>query len=159
MESIREYLLSVTAAALLCAIVSSLTGEKGSQAGTVKLICGLFLCITVIRPLAQLHISDYSDFTRDLLEQGESATQEGEDYSRQALRRIIQEEAEAYIMDKASDYGTKLQANVTLSDTDPPVPESCVLTGSVSPYVRQQLKKILETDLGIPEENQIWMNG
>ena len=159
MESIREYLLSITAAALLCAIVSSLTGEKGSQAGTVKLICGLFLCITVIRPVAQLHISDYADFTRDILEQGESATQEGEDYSRQALRRIIQAEAEAYIMDKASDYSAKLQANVTLSDTDPPVPESCVLTGSVSPYVRQQLKKILETDLGIPEENQIWMNG
>ena len=159
MEDIREYLLSVTAAAVLCGIVSAVAGEKGSQAGIVKLLCGLFLSITVIRPFAQLQIADFSNFASDILQAGQSATQDGEDYSLQALRRTIQEETEAYIMDKAAVYSADIHPQVTLSDTDPPVPESCVLTGRVSPYVRQQLMKILETDLGIPEENQTWING
>lgn len=157
MEGIREYLLSVTAAAMLCGIVTALTGEKGSQAGLVKLICGLFLCFTVISPYAKVRIEDFSDYASDILTEGERAAQEGEDYSAQALRQIISDETRAYIMDKAETYGAEIQVEVELSRDDPPVPKGCTISGSISPYVRQQLKKMLINDLGIPEENQTWM--
>lgn len=157
MEGMREYLLSVTAAAMLCGIVGALTGEKGSQGGLVKLISGLFLCFTVISPIAEVKISDFSDFASDILTEGELAAQEGEDYSAQALRQIISDETRAYIMDKARTYGAEIDVKVTLSEDETPVPESCTISGSVSPYVRQQLKKMLISDLGIPEENQTWI--
>ena len=158
MEDIREYLLSVNGAALLCSIITALTPQKGSQAGIVKLICGLFLCFTVLSPILEIRISDLPDLASDLLAEGEAAALDGEEESARALRRIITEETEAYIMDKAQQYGASVTPKVTLSDTDPPVPNGCTLSGSVSPYVRQQLKKILEADLGIPEENQTWIN-
>lgn len=157
MEGVREYLLSVTSAAMLCSIVSVLTGEKGSQAGVVKLICGLFLCFTVISPFTKVRISDFSDFASNILTEGEQATREGEDYSEQALRQIISDETRAYIMDKARTYGAEIDVQVTLSEDETPVPETCIISGNISPYVRQQLKKILINDLGIPEENQTWM--
>lgn len=156
MEGMREYLLSVTAAAMLCSVVTALMGEKGSLAGLVKLICGLFLCFTVIAPIAEIRIADFTDLASDLLTEGEQAAQDGEDYSQQALRQIISDETRAYIMDKARTYGAEIQVEVELTDADPPTPESCIISGHISPYVRQQLKKMLETDLGIPEENQTW---
>ena len=158
MEGIREYLLSVTGAALLCSIVISLSPPKGSQSGLIKLICGLFLCFTVLSPLLDIQISDLPDYAHDFLEDGQSAAREGADEASEALRRIITDETESYIMDKAAQYSAEVTPRVTLSDTDPPVPIRCTLSGNVSPYVRQQLKKILETDLGIPEENQTWIN-
>ena len=73
------------------------------------------------------------------------------------LRQIITDETRAYIMDKARSYGAEIQVEITLSRANPPVPEGCTIWGQISPYVKQQLKKILITDLGIPEENHLWI--
>ena len=156
MEGVREYLLSATAAAMLCGILTGLMGEKGALSGLHRLICGLFLCFTIIGPLAQVKISDFDHLAGDLLAEGQELAQEGEESSREALRQIITDETRAYIMDKARSYGAEVDVRITLSDDDPPVPESCRITGAVSPYVRQQLTKVLVTELGIPEENLTW---
>lgn len=156
MEGVGEYLLSVTAAAILAAIVITLTGEKGSQAALVKLISGLFLCFAVIAPVANIQIADIGDLTEDFFPEIHHAAQEGEDSYNQALRQVITEETRAYILDKARSYHANIQVDVTLAHSDPPVPQGCTITGQLSPYVRQQLKKTIVNDLGIPEENIIW---
>ena len=157
MEGVREYLLSVTAGAILCGILGSLVGEKGAFSGLYKLISGLVLCFLMISPLVNIELSDFTQFADDLISQGDQAVREGEESRDQMLRQIITDETRAYIMDKARSYGAEIQVEVTLSQSDPPTPESCIITGSLSPYVRQQLKKILITDLGIPEENHTWI--
>lgn len=157
MEGVREYLLSVTTAAILAGIISSLAGEKGSQAGLVKLITGLFMCFTVMAPIVQIKFEDFSDFTSDLFTEGQKLADEGEEYYVQALRQVITEEARAYILDKARTYSAEIQVSVTVSDENPPMPDSCVVSGRLSPYVRQQLKKAIVNDLGIPEENIKWI--
>ena len=156
MEGVREYLLSVTAGAMLCAILTGLTGEKGALSGLHRLVCGLFLCFTVIAPLAQVKISDFSDLAGDILGEGQQIAREGEESTREALRQIITDETRAYIMDKARSYGAEVKVQVTLSEDDPPVPVRCTISGAVSPYVRQQLTKVLISELGIPEENLTW---
>jgi hypothetical protein len=45
---------------------------------------------------------------------------------------------------------------VTLSDELPPVPVEVRLSGDISPYIKTRLQSILEDDLGISKENQIW---
>lgn len=157
MEGMREYLLSVTAGAVLCGVLSSLTGEKGSQAGIFRLVSGLFLCFLVISPLTRVQLTDLTDLAGELLTDGEIAAQDGADHYKESLRRIITDETRSYIMDKARSYGAEIQVEITLSEDDPPVPQTCVIQGRLSPYVRQQLKKILIQDLGIPEENQTWI--
>lgn len=157
MEGVREYLLSVTAGAMLCGVLKNLVGEKGALSGLYRLICGLFLCFLVISPLAQVSVSDFQNFTGDILEKGRQAADAGEEANEATLRQIITDETRAYIMDKAQTYGADIQVEVVLSEDDPPVPKACTITGSLSPYARQQLKKILIQDLGIPEEKHVWI--
>ena len=54
MDSIRQYLLSITAAAVICAIINALSGKKGTTSAVVKLLSGLFLTLSVISPLLNL---------------------------------------------------------------------------------------------------------
>lgn len=156
MELIREYLLSVTAAALLCGIMQSFAGEKTSSAGILRLVCGIFLSFTVIRPIADIQFKEISVFPSDIMADAKSTVEEGEDYARRAMARLIKEEAEAYILDKARSLGAELSVDVTVSNDEPPVPMAVTLIGQVSPYVKQQLMRTMETDLGIPEEDQQW---
>ena len=157
MIAVREYLLSVTSGAILCGILSSLTGENRTLSGLYKLISGIFLSLLVIAPLTQVNIRDFTHIADDLIMEGEYFTEEGQEHYDYALRQIITEETRAYIMDKARSYGAEIQVKITLSRDDPPVPEGCTIQGQISPYVKQQLKKILITDLGIPEENHLWI--
>ena len=66
MEGVREYLLSVTAGAILCGILGSLVGEKGAFSELYKLISGLILCFLVLSPLVNIELSDFTQFADDL---------------------------------------------------------------------------------------------
>lgn len=158
MEGIREYLISVTAAALLCGILRSLTGEKGSTAGLMRLLCGIFLALTVIRPVKELTLKNFSLLPANLINDAQDVSNEGVDYARQAKARLIKERCEAYILDKARELGAEIRVDIAVSRDNDPVPVSCVITGDLSPYARNQLRTALEKDLGIPEEDQQWIH-
>lgn len=157
MEHIREYLLSVTTAALLCGILQSLVGEKGSSAGILRLICGIFLSFTIVRPIADIQLGELAFLTYDIEKNASLAVQEGEDYAKAAMARLIKEQTEAYILDKARLYGADIDVVVTVSSDDPPVLTGCIISGNLSAYAKQQLGHILKLDLGIPKEDQKWI--
>ena len=54
MEVIREYILSVTAASIISGILTVLLDKKGTAGAMGKMFCGVFLAITLIRPLGDL---------------------------------------------------------------------------------------------------------
>ena len=156
MDGIREYLISVTAAALLCGILKSLMGEKGNSAALVRLICGIFLALTVIRPLKELNLKDFSLLPTGLLEEARLTSGEGEEYTRQAKEDLIIQQCEAYILDKAQTLEASIQVEIQISQEGEPIPAGSIITGNLSPYARNQLSKTLEEDLGIPQEDQKW---
>lgn len=151
MERIREYLISVTAAALLCGVIRSITGDKG----LIQLICGIFLILTVIRPMADISIRELSFNNWNITQNARIAVSEGEDYADAAMARHIKEECEAYILDKAEAYDCSIAADFRLNKDL--IPEGCTISGSYSAYAREQLADILERDLGIPREDQRWI--
>lgn len=157
MEHIREYLISVTAAALLCGMIQTITGEKSSSAGIVRLVCGIFLALTVIRPVAQIQLREFSLTTSEIMEQAQLAAGEGEDYAKRALSRHITEQTEAYILDKAKIYGAEISVEVTVETVDQPVPAAVTITGKYSPYARTQLSALIASELNIREEDQTWI--
>lgn len=156
MDGIREYLISVTAAALLCGILKSLVGEKGNSAALVRLICGIFLALTVIRPLRELNLRDFSLLPTGLLEEAKATSGAGENYTRQAKEDLIKQQCEAYILDKAQTLEASIQVEIQISEDGEPVPVASMITGNLSPYAKNQLSKALEQDLGIPQEDQKW---
>lgn len=157
MDGIRAYLLSVCAAAVICGIVTRLVGEKGTQGAVVKMIAGVFLAFTVIRPIADVRLDSLSDWTADFSYDASLAAAAGEDLTREVLAAGIKKRSEAYILDKADALNVSLTVEVTLTEADIPVPCSVRLTGKVSPYAKGQLQTIIAEDLGIDKEHQVWI--
>lgn len=155
MDALREYILSVVAAAILCGIVSGLMDKKGSCAPVVKLICGVFLTLTVVHPVAKVNIDEFMKFTSSLEEDAEAAAAFGEEIYAQSMKESIIEATQTYILDKAQTLGLELEITVHL-DSDQ-VPDEVTLEGACSPYGKQQLQAIIASDLGVPKERQIWI--
>ena len=156
MEVIRQYIVSVAAAAILCGILCCLLGNKGGSGTLIKLIAGIFLALIVIKPLAQIELGDFPAFAAEFGNEAEAAAASGKEITQKAISDIIKAETEAYILDKAESLNAHLTVDVTLSSDLPPAPVSVRLTGAVSPYAKARLESILENDLGISKENQIW---
>lgn len=156
MDGVRAYLLSVTSAAILCSIAKSLSSMSGSAEKALKLLCGLFLIFTVIRPLNKMDFSQISDHMPRISQEAERAVEDGKDYAFQARAAIIKAEAEAYILDKASAYGAELQVDVKVTDSEPQIPEHVTVKGKLSRYVQNQLSDYIQEKLGIPKEAQYW---
>lgn len=157
MQSLGRYIVSVTAAAIVVAILQSLFDKKGATGGLLRLIGGLFLCFTVISPIVTQGFDGLFDFSLTYMEQGSVAAFEGEEIAREQLCGIIKERCRTYILDKASTYQLQLEAEVTLSQDDIPVPVAVRLQGAVTPFAKLALQQWLEQELGIPKENQLWI--
>lgn len=153
MDAIKEYLLSVTAAALICGILNGLTNNKGSIHKIIKLLCGFFLAASVIKPVVDVRIDDFYRFTQDLTVSSELAVTHGEEMAADEMKRIIKEKTEAYILDKAKALGAEIAVDVTLQDY---IPERVTIVGDVSPFVKSSLSESITEELNIPSEEQIW---
>ena len=157
MEQIRQYLLSVIAAAILCGIVNTIIGKKGAYFAIVRLICGLFMALTVISPLVKIQLNDLTDYVNGLSWQANTAVANGEAMALDEMGAIIKAQTEAYILDKAVSMELDIDVEVTLSSEMPPIPCTVTVKGAVSPYAKEVLRKYIANDLGIPEEDQLWI--
>lgn len=157
MVSVREYIFSVTCAAILCGVLGSFFDKKGASGSLLKLISGLFLAFTVISPVLRVDLMDAMSFAEVYAADGEAAAAMGEIYAREELAAIIKSEAEAYILDKARYLGAEVRVSVTLSGDDIPVPTGVIVEGSISPYAKTVLASQIADELGIAKEDQQWI--
>ena len=67
---------------------------------------------------------------------------------------IITQQTQSYILDKADTLGVCLEVGVELNEEM--VPWRVTMTGEAPPYARQRLEGIIQDDLGIPAERQVW---
>lgn len=156
MEGIKAYLISVTAASLIHGIINTLVGKKGTTSTVIKLLAGLFLALTVIRPVVHLSIPELSGYIGSINTDAQLAVSQGEIMASEELAVIIKAQVEAYILDKAASLGVDMEVEVILSDGMPPLPAGVVLKGAVSPYAKSQLSRFIEEELGIPKGAQQW---
>ena len=70
------------------------------------------------------------------------------------LRGILRSRLEEYILEKAASLDTALSVTVTLGEDN--LPEMVYLRGSCAPGTKAELASMMETDLGISKENQLW---
>ncbi len=156
MEGIRDYLLSVICAAMIGTVVTALLGEHRTVCTLARVLCGLFLIYTAVRPLPMLRMPSLSGRISYYSRQAEKAVQQGSDLGQNVLCESIKTRTCAYILDKAQRLEADLQVEVELSDEEIPVPKTVSVTGKISPYAKKQLSEMMERDLGIKVENQKW---
>lgn len=148
-----RYVLSLIGAALIAGILQSFVKE-GSCARVLKILCGLFLMVTALKPLKDLQIPTLEDWTASWNTEAEAAVREGEERYAGEYGAVIRQRLEAYILDKAAQLGLSVQVQLTL--TADYLPESALLTGQATRQQKQAMESILESDLGIPKEKQQW---
>lgn len=155
MNAITEYLLSVTAAGILCAIVKQLS--KNASAKIIRAVCGVFMAITIFSPVIHIQFNSIEDFLMEAKYEAEETRDDGIESASSAMADIIKQQTEAYILDKAVSLGVNIDVNVKMSDTNPPVPKEVILSGNVSPYMKNKMIQYITANIGISEENQRWI--
>ena len=156
MDSIRDYLIQIIAAALICGILTRMMGNKGLLGETVKLLAGIFLALTVLGPWVNIRLEDIRDFSADISVDGESVSAEGKNAAYAAVGDIIKARSEAYILDKAGSLGADVSVQICLTEDTLPYPSTVYISGPISPYAKSVLAGYITDHLGISLEDQIW---
>lgn len=152
----KAYLIGLTAAAILAALVRRLAPENAAGKAA-KMGAGLLILITMLRPLGE---PDPLRAAGALLEKGwrdPLSAQASDRGTNELLEELITDQAETYILDKAQALGLQLTAEVTTrTESYYPVPWSVRLRGAADAYQRRTLTNYISQQLGIPEERQEW---
>ena len=151
-----KYLISIITAAQICGTATSVLGSKGSLGAAVKFLAGSSMTLSIIAPWGQLRLGELSDLKDKLTSDAERVTLSGQNTAREAMAESIINSTRTYILDKAESLGAELTVEVMLDDSQIPIPNKVRIRGNISPYNREKLSSIIERDLGIPTEAQIW---
>ena len=156
MDAVRAYLLRVTVVALVCGIITGFAAKRVSLAPIVKFLCSLLMAVVLLTPMASIRLDTFGTFWDEISFRGEDAVFAGYESAQDACGEIIKEKVAAYILDKAKSYGAELSVEVILDESAPPVPCALRLSGRISPYGKSTLKNVIEKELGIKAEDQLW---
>jgi hypothetical protein len=156
MDAIRRYLLALSAAALLCGTAMTLL-PKGGVRRMAELVCGLFMICAALGPLMKLDEASLARSIASFRLQAEEQRTGVELRNRELVSAIIKEKTETYILDKASDMGLALEAEVTMEEKEgSPYPRAVRLKGRASAQQKAALAAYIEENLAIPADRQEW---
>ena len=156
MPQLREYLISITAAAIICTCLPHIVGIQSSAGKIIKIMSGLFLTFTAISPIFAINLSDFDISIEDFKSNSQKIIEEEMENSQTVMADIILEQTQAYILDEGKKLGLNLKVEIILSDSNPPVPKKALITGDASPYNKNILNHIISDNLDIDRENISW---
>lgn len=156
MTLFRDWLLAVTAAAMLVALAAAMMPEgAGRKIG--RFTGGLVLLLVILHPLKDLDYGVLSESLSQLrgdLEGYEALPGTG---NGALMKSIIEERSAAYIIDKAAQMDIVCQAEVLCraeGDAGYPCPVAVTVTGALTDVQRERLSRMIEADLAIPAQAQ-----
>ena len=157
MELIRQWLLGMVCAAMAAALAQSLAPEGGPKR-ICKLAGALVLLLAAVSPILRLDERALSQLEADCQDTVGSYSEALEEENDLLYETIIEERTAAYILDKAEELGISCQAEVEYryDQEGVPYPYRARVTGTWTQEQRQALGQVLEGELGIPPERQIF---
>ena len=148
-----EGIRALCAVSLLCGSALSILPEGGVKR-VAEILCTASLILAVLSP-----IKEHAMENARLRELEASIAQNGQEAGERLERLVIEGEYETYIMDKAGELGIdglKTDVEVQWSLEGFWIPYGVELSGECSDESREQLGRIMVSDLGIPYERQRW---
>lgn len=146
----RQWLLGIVLASFAGGLARQIA-PAGKEQALVKLVSGLLLALAILQPLGELRGEIKLPEAGDWEAQAQAYRKSGQE----ALAAVIAEKSEAYIWDKATGLGLLCSVEVTVraGESGIPLPEAVRITGAYS----QELAAWIEEEVGIPAEQQIWL--
>ena len=149
-----QWLHAVIYTGIVCSIALMLSPD-GRVKNALKILCAVAM-------LSELDFDAYSKAMARCRLDAERYAEQGEQYSKNLNRTIIEDECRAYILDKADETGTEL-AEVTVTaewSTDGYwYPHEVRIVSGADENQRAKLSDCIQTQLGISVENQDWSDG
>lgn len=157
MSVLRSYILRVTAACLLVNLSLALL-PKGKLQKPLRFCGSLVMLLAVIAPILRLESADFARGFTAWYADAASLRQELAEESRETLEARIKQECEAYVWDKAAALGLTVEIELGYAkDAAYPYPVSAVVTGQYTHEQKLRLQTILEEELGVAKERQVWI--
>ena len=153
MEGIKGYLVAIVAACMLT-VVASVLVQKSPLRKIVRLIGGILILLVAVTPLLRLDMSQIVEYLQG--SEYSFDTSAVEQTWQSQLSEHIKQTTETYIENEAGRLGATVQATVTLTEEEYPVPCHAVLIGTVDADQMEALSEYMETSLGIPRTEQEW---
>lgn len=156
MSEVSGYLLSIVGASFLVSLVCTFPQKKGIKR-VVTLCGGLFLLLTLVRPILSFRFGDLAKYL-DQYQVDDTVIRDALEAGQNESARLITQQTEEYILDKAAELGADITPEVTLAALSEhyQYPYSVTLRGQCTQSQRQELTTYISRTLGIPEERQIW---
>ena len=153
----KNYIISITISAIICAVARSLLSEKTATGQFVRLLTGILMTITIIAPLTKISFNNVTDYLSGVSIEADYYVSDGKIIAQEAVCGIINEQTEAYILDKANSMGLDISVEVELDDSNYSVPSKVKIIGNISPYAKEVIGMYIEEKLGIAKEYQQWI--
>lgn len=149
---IKQWLVSVTAAAMLLALAEHMT-PQGTVRRISRLTQGLVLFVVVLQPVKRLEDGSLSAALsewRMSLSGYEVSVETG---SFCLMKELIEAQTAAYIQDKAAQLGIQCDVQVVCSSEEEgqtyPCPERVTIRGALSAAEREQVSRLIESELAL----------
>ena len=111
------------------------------------------MTLAILSPILKWRLDDISVYYDRIIKDAQAYTDAGTQQYNEEREKVIKQRLETYILEEAAKYSCQLDVCVSLTDG---FPTEVTLQGNVSPYIRNLLQSIIESNIGIPKENQIW---
>lgn len=153
----KNWIIGMFAASFLTALAQGLI-PKGSARRAAAFAGGLVMILAALSPLVKVSSQDIASAISKYRFKAEAMRTGIDIGSTDVMEAIIQEQTEAYILDKAEELGLELTVSVrtTRADDGWPYPSFVELTGSFTEGGREKLSKIIETELALGPDSQEW---
>lgn len=152
----KEYILGIIAAGIICGIVQNLVSSKTATGRILRLLTGILMVITILSPVVNVSFTNISDYLDEINTQGDIYANYGSAMANESVCAIIKDQAEAYILDKADRMNLDISVEVALDEHNNSVPCEVTIAGNLSPYAKEVLGSYIEENLGIAKEYQRW---
>lgn len=153
----KAYLIEITAAAILAALIRKLAPKSGAGRGA-RLGAGLLVLLCLLQPLGRFYRDGTALFSRDWGQVDPMASDEVSREANRLMESLITQQAEAYVLDKARAMGLKAEVTVKVHLEDRyPVPWAVTIRGSPTGQQKSALETEIQDALGIPPERQEWL--
>ena len=155
---LHNYIMTLICTAFLCSVAFILTPD-GREKKAVSVVCGITMITAIILPLVKLDFNDYSKSLAGYRLDAQKYADNGNENRENLNRLYIEEQCQAYILDKAEFLGADISSVRVCAEWSTDgywYPVSATIEGNCEDANRRKLEAIIETDLGIGIDNQKW---
>lgn len=156
-EGIRTWIIGIIAAAMLAAVTGCVT-PKGTIGKIGKMVGGLVLMLSMLRPVAGIDLEQFSQNLTEYRAESGAYGEALEETNERLWKTIIEEKSAAYSEERADAMGINCQVTILCQTGEDgvPYPNEALVIGDLSSAQREQMQRMLESDLAIAPEKVYW---